>query len=478
MRGLRFRLTISYFAIFAMLLIGIGIYFRDNLRDTLDERMREIVEEEWSAVRTYLRIENGTTVWYYDKKDLQESFYVERLRRMILVADSDGRLMEASNGYRSFGIEATPDIRKHVGETAVGIRNCNIKADSKNDRALLCWGVVQQGDLKFYLSLGRRLSDNEVIPDRFTWDYFSAVPVLLLLTGLLGWFIAGRALEPVNQVAQAAQRISVSTLNVRIPLRECGDELDNLIVTFNQMMDRLKVNFDQMRQFSTDASHELRTPLTAIRGQLEVALFTATTMEQYREAMVNALQDVEQLSNIIRALLMLSQAETGQLVLQKLPIELHEIIEDIADQYQIPAEEAQVTLSVQIADKALISADRLQMGRLISNLLSNAIKYTPTGGHVIASLRYSADPNWVEFAVADNGQGIPAESLPHIFERFYKVPGDTSPEKGLGLGLSFVSWIVKSHGGRIDVQSTPGKGTTFTVLLPTVQTPALKMDNK
>ena len=184
-----------------------------------------------------------------------------------------------------------------------------------------------------------------------------------------------------------------------------------------------------------------------------------------RSGIVNALQDVEQLSNIIRALLLLSQAETGQLVLQKVPLELHEIIEDIADQFQIPAEEAEVALTVDIKDHVVVLADRIQLGRLISNLLSNAIKYSLPGGKVVASLRYTEDREWVEFAVADTGQGIPEAHLPHIFERFYKVPGTTNPEKGLGLGLSFVAWIVKSHGGRIDVTSIPGKGSTFTVHL-------------
>ena len=469
-RGLRFRLTISYFAIFAMLLVGVGLYFRDNLQVTLDGRMHEIVEEEWSAVRGFLRIENGTAVWYYDAKDVQESFFVERLRRIILIAGPDGRVLEASNGFRALGVDPPTAIQKEFqGET--GIHGCTFKMDTKRDKALICVGIVQQANTKYYLALGRGLADNALIPGRFTWDYFSAVPVLLFLTGLAGWFIAGRALEPVNQVATTAQRISGANLSVRIPSRDSGDELDNLIQTFNQMMDRLKFNFDQMRQFSTDASHELRTPVTAIRGQLEVALFTATTIEQYRDAIVNALQDVEQLSNIIRALLLLSQAETGQLVLQRVPLELHEIIQDIADQFQIPAQEAGITLAVQIEDQAVVSADRLQMTRLITNLLSNAIKYTQPGGYALASLRYSKDRHSVEFAITDTGQGIAAENLPYIFERFYKVPGNTNPEKGLGLGLSFVAWIVKAHDGRIDVSSALGKGSTFTVHLPAAQMP-------
>ena len=162
---------------------------------------------------------------------------------------------------------------------------------------------------------------------------------------MLGWALAGRAIRPVNQVAQAAQNITGSNLSLQIPLRGAGDELDNLIDSFNRMTARLKQSFDQIRRFSTDVSHELRTPLTAIRGQLEVALFTAETPEQYRDAMVNALEDVEKLSSIVRALLLLSQAESGQLVLQKTPLDLGEVAADVVDQFQIPAEEKGVTLT-------------------------------------------------------------------------------------------------------------------------------------
>ncbi len=129
------------------------------------------------------------------------------------------------------------------------------------------------------------------------------------MSGVLGWFLAGKALDPVNSVAEAAQRITHSNLDMQIPVRQAGDELDRLIEAFNHMMTRLNRSFEQIRQFSTDVSHELRTPLTVVRGQLEVALFTAQTVDQYREAMAEALEGVDRLSNIVRALLMLSQAE-------------------------------------------------------------------------------------------------------------------------------------------------------------------------
>jgi signal transduction histidine kinase len=244
------------------------------------------------------------------------------------------------------------------------------------------------------------------------------------------------------------------------------------------MIERLEASFQQIKQFSTDVSHELRTPITAIRGQLEVALFTAKTTEQYREAMFNALQDIDRLSQIVRALLLLSQAESGQVVLQKSRLDLCEIVRELVEQFQIPAEEAGVHLAADLAGECFADVDRVQIERMITNLLSNALKFTPAGGQVRVSVRRFDQA--VEMAVADTGTGIPTESLPHIFDRFYRVPGSgtaPSPEQGLGLGLSFVAWIVKAHNGKIEVDSAPGKGTCFTIKLPAGGVGTDTMDN-
>jgi len=194
-----------------------------------------------------------------------------------------------------------------------------------------------------------------------------------------------------------------------------------------------------------------------------VALFTAQTINQYRDAMADALEGVERLSNIVRALLMLSQAESGQLALQKTELDLADLVRDLVDQHQIPAEAEGVRLSAELPQTCPVSADRIQIERLLSNLLGNAIKYTPAGGTVKVSLTPGFDQ--VKLIVEDTGVGISLEHLPHIFDRFYRVPS-ADAEKGLGLGLSFVAWIAKAHGGTITVESTLKEGTRFTVALP------------
>jgi heavy metal sensor kinase len=470
---------------------------------TLDTEAHDALNGEWVSLKGgILRIDQGPegspvagqngANWYYDQDDPDEKTAVLDIQKIFLITDRDGNVIQdattgdrqVSSTYESIGIDPPPEVRARVQEAmqflktqkpgAPGKAFWSYREDADGNRFLirsavfLDEGRFQPGHhVPYYVSIGMPLADNDKTLSQFTWVYVAVIPGALILGSFLGWVMAGRALTPVMDIARAAQRISGSNLSLRIPTRETGDELDYLILTFNRMIDRLESSFQQMKQFSADVSHELRTPITGIRGQLEVALFTAQTTDQYREAMFNALQDIDRLSQIVRALLLLSQAESGQLVLQKSRLNLSGVVSDLVDQFQIPAEGAGVRLSADLPEECFVEGDRVQLERLITNLLSNAMKFTPEGGEV--RLRLSSSPKFVEIVVEDTGRGIATEHLPHIFDRFYRVPGSggaPGPEQGLGLGLSFVAWIVKAHHGRIDVDSTPGKGTRFTIQLP------------
>jgi len=461
-RGLRFRLAVSYVFFFTLLLVLLGRVFHQTLSASFQARMESVLNEEWDAAKGYLRTAPEGPDWFYDSDDPDESFAVERLRRVFLLADTQGHALQTSAIYKSLGIDRPAEIKTILesGKPAIGVRTDPASGIPYMIRSGL-W--VDHDGHKYYLSIGRALDYNDRVMRDFTRNYFALEPIVIVLSGLLGWVLAGRALRPVNSVAEAAQQITHSNLHTQIPMRHAGDELDRLIEAFNHMMMRLNRSFEQIRQFSTDVSHELRTPLTVARGQLEVALFTAQTVEEHREAMAEALEGIDRLSNIVRALLLLSQSETGQLTLQKADLDLAEVTRDLVEEHQIPAEAQGVYLSAELPASAMIFADRVQIERLISNLLGNAIKYTPAGGRV--AVRLTAEGAQLRFVVEDTGVGIAPDHLPHIFDRFYRVPS-ADPEKGLGLGLSFVAWIVKAHGGTVDVESKLQQGTRFTVTLP------------
>ncbi len=458
-RWLRFRLTFSYVIFFALLLAGVGLLFRGVLNSILNDQVSAILEEEWGAVKGYLSIEKQVPTWSFDRDDPEEAFFVERLRKVCLIAGANGQVLEISEEYKLLGAEPPDRIRAAM---AANLSGTAIRRSSDGTPYMVRSGMVIDEKRPFYVAIGKSLADNEAILRRFTTYYFALLPAMILACSLLGWFVSKRALSPLTELAQSTEAISGSNLSMRLPQRGAGDELDHLIATFNRMVERLEESFKQTRQFSTDVSHELRTPLTVVRGQLEVALMTADNVEQYRDAIMKSLEDVERLSNTIRALLHLAQAESGQLQLHPLELDLAGLIDTISDHFLILAEAKAVRLSAQGPAPCPIEADRVMMERLVSNLVSNAIKYTPAGGEI--SLKWSAEGGRIELEVADTGCGIPAAALPHIFDRFYRVPGQ-DPEKGLGLGLSFAAWIVKAHNGTIDVESRVGAGTRFRIHL-------------
>lgn len=480
-RGLRFTLTAVYTLVFTLLLVGVSLFFRQTLANSLNEQSVEDLEQNWAVVKGYLRIVNdpGQTnyhpVWHVDADDPDEKSAVAGVQKVFLIADASGKVMDGSSNYEELGLNKLSEIRSVLQATGPVLSK---RSDSDGVLYLIRASYVNDEDntgRKFYVAIGTSLQNNRKILNGFTLRVVALVPVVMLTGCIMGWIFAGRALTPVLEVARAAERISGSNLSLRIPVRGAGDEIDRLIETFNQMIERIEINFNQVRQFSTDVSHELRTPITVVRGQLEVALFTAETVDQYRDAIVDSLSDIERLSQIVRALLLLSQAETGQVILQKQHLDLVEVADGVVDQFQIPAEGADVTLQfIDRVPHCTGEFDRVQIERMLSNLLSNAVKFTPPGGEVRVSIDRRDDV--AEIRVEDTGEGIPAEHLPHIFDRFYRVRGageQASPEKGLGLGLSFVAWIVRAHGGSVDVQSEPGRGTTFIVSLPLTGPPSI-----
>ncbi len=395
-RSLRFTLTAVYTAVFTLLLLGVILLFRQQLKSNLNDQVRDELDNNFTVVKSLLRIDSDDgksfhLKWHNDPEDKDETGLKARVERVFCVMDSQGQVLDQSETYESLGSESLGQVRKVLSSTdPYYIEKTDPQGTHYRIREFYIYDDYNHKH-KFFVAVGTSLESNDNLLNKFTLLCVGLVPLVILTGCAMGWIFAGRALTPVLEIARTAQRISGSNLSLRIPSRKAGDELDDLIETFNQMIDRIEVNFNQIRQFSTDVSHELRTPITIIRGQLEVALFTAQTAEQYREAIVNSLSDIERLSAIVRALLLLSQAETGQVVLQKQPLDLVELAENITDQFQIPAEGADLKLAFHAhCDHCTGDFDRVQIERMLSNLLSNAIKFTPRAAALMSAWIASA----------------------------------------------------------------------------------------
>jgi two-component system OmpR family sensor kinase len=342
--------------------------------------------------------------------------------------------------------------------------------------------IVVHGRMVNVLQVGMSLEGLLRERQNFLWALATLTPLGLILAGGGGWLLARRALRPVDQMTQAARRIGAERLAERLEGAEVDDEFGRLARTLNEMLARLEAGFAQIRRFSADASHELRTPLTVMKGEIEVALRSARDSAEYQRVLTSALEEVERMARLVDDLLMLSRADAGALRWDKGPVELDRLVEEIAKQGEVLGRARGTQVVIESLEPLIVPGDEQRLRQLLLNLVDNAVKYTPPAGRVTVALRQVSDtgcaasgPNpqpptpvlWAEIAVSDTGIGIPPDVLPRIFERFYRVDGARSREAGgAGLGLCIAKTIAEAHGGRIEVESTPGAGSTFTVLLP------------
>ena len=290
--------------------------------------------------------------------------------------------------------------------------------------------------------------------------------ILIALTG--GWLATQSALFPIRRLSQAVQRIiSTGRTDARVPLDGTGDALDELTSLFNAMLDKIEGLVTAMRGALDNVSHDLRTPLTRLRGTAEMALASPVDLDRYREALADCVEESDRVLVMLNTLMDISEAESGAMQLQRETVALADVVARAEDLYRDVADAKGVVLTVDAPADVTVAADRTRLEQVAANLIDNAVKYTPAGGRVDVEVR--REHGAAILRVRDTGPGIPPDELPRIFDRLFR--GDRSrAERGLGLGLSLVRAIVQAHGGTVSVESEPGKGSVFTVSLPTQPT--------
>ncbi len=290
-------------------------------------------------------------------------------------------------------------------------------------------------------------------------------PVALASTLAGGFWLARKALSPVDRMAATAAEITATQLDRRLVEPEAKDELGHLAQTFNAMIARLQRSFEEVRRFTADAAHELRTPLAAMRTEAEVALRSPRSPERDARVLENLLEEIERLTRLVSHLLFLCREETGVRVGNLRQVRLDEIVSDVCEHMKVAAREKGLDLSIECTSACEVSGEADRLRQLFFNLLDNAIKYTQSGGKVTVKIQASGDQAFV--AVTDTGIGIASEHLPHVFDRFYRVDSSRSAEtEGTGLGLAICRSIAESHAGRLEIVSTPGIGTRVTLTIP------------
>lgn len=453
---LRLRLTLWYVLILGLSLLIFSGYLYLQLEHSLLAQTDVELQLAYAQAVTDLEDENGNTpTTFPNTEDYQST--VRRLSEAgfaVRLITPKGKVLDGFGKYRELPIWI-PTVPGYTtlttGKTDWRLYSQKLKADN---RLTVNW-----------LQVGQSLSSVQKILASLHEQILLGLPLVMLLTGLGGLFLARRALRPIDRITQTAQAISANDLTRRISYQGSADEVGRLAITFDRMLDRLQAAFNRERRFTADASHELRTPLTAIKGRINVTLSRARTALEYENTLRAIEQEVDRLIRLSTDLLFLARLEQGYLRFSRSALVVSDLLDTILEQAQHLAEMRHITLVGDIAPSLSICGDLDYLIRLFLNLLDNAIKYTPVGGEI--TVQAIAQGSEVRVAISDTGPGIPPEHLPHLFDRFYRVEADRSRSTGgAGLGLAIAWEIACAHGGTLSVQSQLGTGTTFTVRLP------------
>jgi two-component system, OmpR family, sensor kinase len=464
---IRLRIAAWYAVFLVAVIVGVGVFLLAALDETLELQVDEALRLRASRVEREITTGDDERL---DPKDvaagLLELAPLEEFSSpgiYVQVRDDAGEIIASSANLPRGELPVTAAMVAEAltGRPAFG----TVPVGSEEVRVLAEPVEVDEGVVGIIV-VAQSLRLLEVTSEGMQRLILVAAATAAIV-GLAGaWWLTARALGPVAQVTGVARRIaSTGRFEQRIEQPPASDELGQLVATFNEMLARLERVFRAQRDFLADASHELRGPLMVIRGNLDL-LRLGLPDEERRQSVREASEEVERMSRLAADLLFLAESEVEDVAHQE-TVALHELV--TAAWERAHALDAQTHNLVLLRnDPVAVRGDRVRLGQLIWNLLENALRYTPPGGRVSLSLR--SEHQVAELTVADTGAGIPSEHLASIFERFYRVDRARSRQQGgAGLGLAIVKRVVEAHGGQIEVQSEVGKGSTFRVSLPALQ---------
>ncbi|MFA5326327.1 MAG: HAMP domain-containing sensor histidine kinase [Prolixibacteraceae bacterium] len=387
--------------------------------------------------------------------DEAEHSQVEVNPTFLQITDEHGKVIFRSTNLLQEQVLAEPEGQEQVYYDGL-IRNKKIR---------LGQFPIKNNDNKTIGELTIAISEEESfnILNNLIYVLLISFPLVLLIQFLASSVAASKAIEPVHQLMQTASKISDSNISTRLVLPVHKDELFELTKTINELLTRIEASLIQQKQFTSDASHEIRTPLSAIRGTLEVLIRKQREPQMYEDKISGIIKEVDRLDMLLDQLLQLARIESNKAVARNESIQLAEIISVSAEKWNYLATSKKINQTLNIPENVFVTADRIFLELILDNILNNAIKYGKEHGNVFV--------NWNEDAktlvIQDDGIGISPKDLPNIFNRFYRADESRSSlVKGNGLGLSIVKKLADLQGIDLVAESTPNKGSTFSLRFP------------
>ena len=450
--SVRMRLTLWYVAAM-MVVLGVyvfGVYtvVSRGVSEALDERLR--ADYYWASAT----IEEGSDGVFMPVPQVDLLLEEESPWVQVWSADA-GELLLSNDEARRRPIPEARALAAQGEDRTVSFPTTTVPIRVLSRRNYIGQRPIMIQVARSEASMRQELRELSLI-------FVFGLPIAVVIAGLGGYTLARRALAPIEQMTERARTITAERLSDRLPVSNPENEMGRLATVFNQTLGRLQESFDQMRRFTADVSHELRTPLTAIRSVGEVGLRGHRDEAAYRTIIGSMLEEVDRLATLVDRLLTLSRAETHQSALTVEDVDLAALADEVIGHLGVLAEEKRQTITIEPETRPRARADRLVLRQAIISLVDNAIKFTPVGGRI--RIRLSETPPDALIDVVDSGPGVPADARERIFDRFYRSDGTDAG--GTGLGLSLAKGAVEALGGRLTLEHTGPRGSTFRIAVP------------
>jgi len=462
-RTLAFRLTAAYslVGLLLLLLATAGLYI--VLRIELDKSTELFLADKLHVLRTILRERPD------DLDALREEIELETAARRYqqfyirLLDDHGVPIMTTPGMDKQLDVAELVRRTRNHAEHSIAMTGLDGRAFRVASATARAGSSPPRNDT---IQIAIDISQEEELLRRYRWSFWAILLASTVLFPLLGYWIARHGIRPVEEISATARSITSANLRERIRAEGYPSELASLAGTFNEMLDRIEESFERISRFSADIAHDLRTPVNNIRGEAEVALARARTVDEYRGVIESMLEEAVRLSELIGDLLFLARAESPLTELRREHVNVGKLLSTVRDYYEASASDGGISLVTdEDAKPVTAELDRALMLRAVSNLISNAIAHTPAGGTVTLAVR--AEDAAIRVDVSDTGVGIPADVLPRVFDRLFRVdPSRSTTSGGTGLGLAIVQSIMILHGGSAAIASQPGRGTCVTLLMP------------
>lgn len=461
-RSLAFRLAVSYALLLSatFALVGTGMYYglahylRSSLSDSLTRRSEQVEQ--------ILQVAPAGTTDGQIARSVVTRVAPEFNNRFVRITRAPG-IEVYHSGRPADGSFDPATISPLTG--AWPTHSSAREVASRDGPVMLSATPVSTPSGRYLVELGTSLGQVHALQDQLLSLLGLLLPVLVACAAGGGYVLVQRALRPVERMSQTAEQISVQNLDERLPVLATGDALQELSLSLNHMLGRLRDSVQTSRRFLADASHELRTPLTVVKGELQELMRNEDYPPELRERVGSVLEEVARLEYLVAGLLALSRLDAGDAQREWVDVDLGTLAANTLEQMRLLAEDRGVRLEAEGLRPLVVQGDRGRLKQVIVNLLDNAIKFTPRGGAVTLEVEQREGNALLQ--VRDTGVGIPLAAQPHVFDRFYRVDEARSREAGgAGLGLSIVRAICTAHGAQISLQSAPGEGSTFTLVFP------------